>query len=491
MATVTIDPAPRHPLSRRLYMQFMEPLGATDSSVEAGWDFVKQCWRPDFLDVVSDLAPGAIRWGGILTSYWKWREGVGPREHRTPMPNYLWGGLESNQVGVHEILELCRQVGADPILGVNFAADGRPEYLSTGRGENRAGTPEEAADLVSYCNDPEHAERASNGQVEPWGVRLWQLGNETSYPPEGRRFSSHDNARTFLEFARAMRARDPSIQLIGWGDQERKTGHWWLDDLLDVAGDEVDYVAAHMMRQVPQREDTVLVGTNYRDDYDRAWAELLDIYATVEQKLVGLKERLRTRGSAARIALTEGHLSLQPHNRNPLLHEWLSGLYHAKVMNLYERHGDAVEIATLADFFGNAWTVNAVMIPSYGARPFLMPVGSVMRLYSRHSGEQALALEGGGTDLDLVASRTGDRLYLHVVNGDLAHSQEVTFSVPGERVARARAFTIAPESVSRYVSQADPDAFAPKEDILAGGEHLRVIFPAASVTALELELERV
>ena len=330
---------------------------------------------------------------------------------------------------------------------------------------------------MSYCNDPEHAERASNGQTEPWRVRLWQLGNETSYPPEGRRFSSRDNAQTFLEFARAMRARDPSIQLIGWGDQERKTGHWWLDDLLDMAGDEVDYVAAHMMRQVPQREDTVLTGTRYRDDYDRAWAELLDIYATVEQKLIGLKERLRTRGSAAKMALTEGHLSLQPHNRSPLLHEWLAGLYHAKVMNLYERHGDVVEIATLADFFGNCWTVNAVMIPSYSARPFLMPVGSVMQLYSRHSGEQALALEGGGTDLDLVASRTGDRLYLHAVNGDLAHSREVTFSVPGERVARARAFTIAPESVSRYVSQADPDAFAPKEEALAGGEHLRVVFP--------------
>ena len=43
----------------------------------------------------------AIRWGGILTSHWRWREGVGPRKCRKPMINYLWGGVEPNQVGVH------------------------------------------------------------------------------------------------------------------------------------------------------------------------------------------------------------------------------------------------------------------------------------------------------------------------------------------------------------------------------------------------------
>ena len=39
-STIQIDPTPRFELSPYLYMQFMEPLGATDGSVEAAWDHV-------------------------------------------------------------------------------------------------------------------------------------------------------------------------------------------------------------------------------------------------------------------------------------------------------------------------------------------------------------------------------------------------------------------------------------------------------------------
>ena len=42
---IVIDPAPTHELSPFLYMQFMEPLGATDSSVEAAWDSERDDWR--------------------------------------------------------------------------------------------------------------------------------------------------------------------------------------------------------------------------------------------------------------------------------------------------------------------------------------------------------------------------------------------------------------------------------------------------------------
>src|SRR5687767_9328157 len=40
-----IDPTPRHDLSPWLYMHFMEPLGVTDSSIEASWDHNKDQWR--------------------------------------------------------------------------------------------------------------------------------------------------------------------------------------------------------------------------------------------------------------------------------------------------------------------------------------------------------------------------------------------------------------------------------------------------------------
>ena len=36
---IVVDPEPRFELSPYLYMQFMEPLGTTDGSVAAAWDF--------------------------------------------------------------------------------------------------------------------------------------------------------------------------------------------------------------------------------------------------------------------------------------------------------------------------------------------------------------------------------------------------------------------------------------------------------------------
>src|SRR5579875_1724881 len=112
--TIVIDPTPLFPISPYLYMQFMEPLGVTDSSVEAAWDYAADDWRKDFVEAVSDLAPGLVRFGGNFSRYYKWREGVGPAAKRPAIRNYDWGGKETNRVGTHEFVSFCRRVGADP-----------------------------------------------------------------------------------------------------------------------------------------------------------------------------------------------------------------------------------------------------------------------------------------------------------------------------------------------------------------------------------------
>ena len=52
---ILVDPEPLFEISPHLYMQFMEPLGTTDSSVEAAWDYGPDDWRSDFIDVVKAL----------------------------------------------------------------------------------------------------------------------------------------------------------------------------------------------------------------------------------------------------------------------------------------------------------------------------------------------------------------------------------------------------------------------------------------------------
>ena len=128
-------------------MQFMEPLGTTDSSGEAARDFLQDCWREDVVEAARELAPTLLRWGGILSSYYRWKEAVGPVEQRTPMRNLLWGGVESNRIGTTEFVDFCHQVGAEPLICVNFESDGRKRWSNPPGGEMRSARPEEAAEI--------------------------------------------------------------------------------------------------------------------------------------------------------------------------------------------------------------------------------------------------------------------------------------------------------------------------------------------------------
>src|SRR5262245_45564724 len=172
---IRVDATPRFELSRYLFMQFMEPLGVTDGSVEAAWDHQRNSWRKDVVTQTKELAPTMIRWGGIFTDFYKWREGAGPRDKRPSMLNLMWGGQESNQVGTVEFVDFCKEVGAEPLMCVNFEGDGRKQFRDANNGI-RWGDAREAADWVAYCNTPDNPERRNHGHEKPVRIRYWQLG---------------------------------------------------------------------------------------------------------------------------------------------------------------------------------------------------------------------------------------------------------------------------------------------------------------------------
>ena len=488
-SVLRIDPTPLFSISPYLYMQFMEPLGVTDGSVEAAWDHDTDDWRRDFVDRAADLSPDVVRFGGLFSRYYRWREGVGPAAERPPMRNHVWGGWEPNRVGTGEVVSLCRRMGAEPLFCVNFLSDGHAGYAWTREG-NRTGDAREAADWVAYCNDPSHPERRRHGFSEPHAVRLWQVGNETSYGEGG--FAKDEAIARTAEFARAMRERDPSIKLIGWGDRafhrEGTSPELWAGDMVERAGEHLDYVAIHMMQQFPTRPESVLRGQRYQNEPERAWDELLELSRGAEARLVELEQVLDAKGVGTRIAVTEGHLSLPPHNANPILLEWFTGVFHARAMNTYQRHGARVGIATAADFNGTRWTVVAVRTQVPRGVSYLTPVGSVMRLYKRHNGRDSVAVTAAPADLDVAASRTGDVLFLHVANLRYADAVDATFAVEGRTVTGGRVVEIAPADPRSAVSQDEPDAFAPRERSLRTGPEWRWRFPAASVSVVELRL---
>ena len=484
---VRVDPRPLFPISPWLHMQFMEPLGLTDSSVEASWDWDADAWRRDFVAATADLAPDVIRYGGLFSRYYKWREGVGPPARRPPMRNYVWGGWERNRVGTAELASLCRQVGAQLLPCVNFLGDGRRYYASTPEGD-RTGDAAEAADWVAYCNDPDNAERRRDGTPEPYDVKLWQIGNETSYGDDG--FTRDEAVAHTIEFARAMRARDPSITLIAWGDRGRSDDpSLWAGAMAERAGDLVDLDRHPHDAAAPAPPGTVLNSLAYQREPERAWEELLELAKGTEARLVELEQALDAVGSKHPIAVTEGHLSLAPRNLNPILTEWLTGVFHARAMNTYQRHGNRVRIATVADFNGTRWTTMALRLEMPRGASYLMPAGAVMRLFKRHNGRDAVAVPAAPPDLDIAASRTGDRLFLHVANLAYARPTAATLAVDGRRITAGRVLEIAPTDLRLAANEARPDAFTPTEKPLpvtpAGTAIWR--FPPASVSAVELD----
>ena len=380
---IEIDPQPRFSLSPYLYMQFMEPLGTTDGSVAAAWDSLRNRWRQDVIDVTRELWPTLLRWGGCFSSYYRWKEGVGPRSARRPMLNLCWGGVETNQVGTGEFVDFCRQVGADPLLSVNFESDGRKGWQRSPKGEVRSAGPEEAAEWVRYCNAADCAQRRAHGRAEPYRVRLWQIGNETSYDRNG--FDCQTAAKRTVDFAKAMRKEDPTIQLIGWGDSG------WAKRMLEVAGEHLQYLAFHhMFNPDGNKPDSPLRGIEYRKDPARTWEHLMNAAKVHDARIRQMREQ--TSGYDIPLALTECHFALPGRNRCEVLSTWAAGVANARLLNVHERHGDRLKIATLADFCGTRWQVNAIMIPTPGGKSFLMPVALVMALYRHHTGEQAVTV---------------------------------------------------------------------------------------------------
>lgn len=475
--SLVIDPTPRHELSPYLYMQFMEPLGATEGSVEAAWDHLRDRWRPDVVDVTSELGPTLLRWGGIFCDYYRWQEGVGPREERPPMLNLLWGGIESNQVGTAEFVSFARQVGADPLICVNFESDGRRRFTRA-KGSIRTADADEAAQWVAYCNQPEHAQRTAHGHPEPHNVKLWQLGNETSYDRNG--FDRETAARKTVEFAGKMRAADPEIQLIGWGDSG------WGPRMAEVAGEHLQYLAFHHMFDPDDRRRPVLRDLEYRKDPDRTWHQLMEAYKIHEAKINSVRESVR--GIDIPLAMTECHFVIPGRDRCDVLSSWAAGVSYARMLNVHQRHGDVLKIATSADFCGTRWQNNAVMIPvpAGSGRAYMMPVARVMSLYRYHTGTHAARVQNAPEGLDVVASVTGDRAFLHVANTQRTRSVSANLAVEGRTITGGKVYEIATEPENE-ITHLNPNDIAPVEKPLATNARSWT-FPAASVAAVELEL---
>ena len=100
-----------------------------------GEDAVLGIWRPDVANALRAMNSGVVRFGGSTIEAYEWDQSIGPWDKRVPFST-VWGDLEPNFVGEEEFVQLCRYVGAEPLICIRW----------TGKG------PQDAASQVEYFN---------------------------------------------------------------------------------------------------------------------------------------------------------------------------------------------------------------------------------------------------------------------------------------------------------------------------------------------------
>ena len=239
-ATVYLNPEfAIGPIDPRLYGGFVEHMGRCvyTGIYEPGHSTADaQGFRGDVVDLVRGLDMPVMRYpGGNFVSQYNWEDGIGPKEERPTRLDLAWKATEPNEVGTDEYMDWCKLVDTEPIWAVNLGTRG----------------PEEARDLVEYCNFPSGSTlsdlRATNGHPEPHGVRTWCLGNEMDGPWQACAKTPTEYGRVAREAAKLMRWVDDSIELVVCGSSNGRMATFgeWEWEVLGHTYDQVDYLAIH------------------------------------------------------------------------------------------------------------------------------------------------------------------------------------------------------------------------------------------------------
>jgi alpha-N-arabinofuranosidase len=426
--------------------------------------------RRDVFEKIKLLKPAFIRWpGGNVAQDYRWMWGIGPRDERVNWTNLSWKNEpEPGDFGTDEFVMFARAAGAEPSITVNV--------------EGRGATAAEAAAWVEYCNGPATSKygamRAANGHPAPFKVKFWEVGNEIW----GDWVRGHSNAETYARnynrYALAMRAVDPSNKLIAVGDNDMS----WNRTVLREAGRNIDYLAIH--HYYGRRE--------MRGDPLNLMARPLffeGFYSRVAQLLseLGLRDRVK-------LAINEWGLDL-PSERQ---YSMEPALYGARLMNVFERSGETVEMSAVSDLV-NGWPGGIIQAGRQDV--FVTPIFLVNRLYAEHRGDQLLATtvasptfdtsrEGKNVPyLDAVGSATADgkTIFIKAVNTHHRSALLTTITIQGALpAARAELKTVAASAINASNDFSRPDAVSIHQTPVRSGRSFVVTLPKHSVSVIVL-----
>jgi alpha-N-arabinofuranosidase len=182
------------------------------------------------LSFLKELNAPIYRWpGGNFVSGYNWKDGIGDRDTRPPRKNPAWTGIEPNDVGIHEYMNLCRILSTEPFICVNTGL----------------GTMEEVAEQVEYCNgsvdSPMGKWRAANGHPEPWHVKFWAVGNEMYGEWQLGHMPLSEYVKKHNRVAEEMWKKDSTLTLVAVGNAGE-----WSKTMLSECPDHMNLISEHI-----------------------------------------------------------------------------------------------------------------------------------------------------------------------------------------------------------------------------------------------------
>lgn len=432
---------------------------------------------PDAVKMAKAMNITELRFGGNFSSYYHWRDGIGPEDKRPTTENIAWGIPEYNNFGTDEFLQLCDLLGVVPQFDLNMGS----------------GTPQEAADWVQYI------------RAHHKGRVLYELGNElygkwqVGYPTV-----SEIAART-LAFSKAVRAVAPDAELIGTG---AGGGEWNAAQESDPAGT-YNYLSFHFIYGTnhPVKESLgpdFVASAAYAIPY--AGGSLIDKMAAQLNTKPDLRGKVH-------FAATEWLFNSKGYGERNFTNEspsWMNeggAVLAAGFLNTVLRHSDSV---TLTDMTG---LMEFAGIWKRREQVYAMPAYYAFQMYTAIKGDTILSttsdtgtytVQGGDRPyenaadvpvIDVVATRSADGKYVTLlcVNRGLNEDVPTSFDLSAERIAGAAQMRQI-RAVSRYESndEVEPEHVVPRVESLtaASRSSLKVTLPHESVTVIRIPVDR-
>ena len=368
-------------IDRRVFGSFIEHLGRAvyGGIYEPGHPLAdEEGFRTDVIKLINELDVPVVRYpGGNFVSGYNWEDGVGPVENRPARLELAWGVTEPNKFGTNEFMRWCKKAKTSPMMAVNLGTRG----------------PEEARQLVEYCNHPSGTKyadlRRAHGYNDPWGVKLWCLGNEMDGHWQMGAKTAYEYGRIANEAAKLMKWVDPSIETVLSGSSNRhmKSFGDWEATALDLAYDNVDYVSLHQYYDNKTGDTASFLAKSMElDDF------IYSIICTCD--FVKAKKRTKKQ-----INLSFDEWNVWYHSNNDYVEKWSTAPHQLEDIYNFEdalvvacmlitllRHADRVKIACLAQLVN----VIAPIMTENGGRAFRQTIFYPFKLMSKYARGAAL-----------------------------------------------------------------------------------------------------